>query len=525
MKALFRGLKFTAWLLVATAVLVELLLQAGAVVVFLAHRPATQVAPLARTKSVLCVGDSWTHGMGSSDSTMHSYPAVLERLLLQSPDPSWRVTNGGQSGQNSRDVLLRLDSQLEESKPSIVCVLVGRNDRWSRPEQVQGATATERHDGYRFRWRLPRLAAWIADSARVQATEPATNGPEWQTKSLPTRATYEDQPWTWPNSSQMQAFRSKAWGLMSKNDVSGALTEFEACRALGDDPETHGALAHAYRISGQDAPSLRSLDWLRQQWSETKSVWVGRPLMQALSSWSRDEDSYEIAREFTQLFPDDSMGWGELGRSCFNLGRFEEARPPLDRCFATDKQPSYYALLRVKVEEFTHRPGPAARALFESYAAHNDTTWARSALNAITESPELTEQVLLDAFDAFLCDAGTRARLQILINGALVARDGTAAKRVLENHLEQIMTKCRSRNATVVFLEYPIDTPFRGTLGDVADSLGAKHIDVYSMFRKRTSEPQLQSMRSPDGHVNDDGYRIMAECVFEGLAPLLQAPK
>ncbi len=123
-----RWLAFTSFVLVATAALIELLLQSGAYAVYLANRKDIEAAQ-PQTRTVLCIGDSWTHGMGTSNAAQHSYPSVLERVLRERTKQDWSVVNGGQSGQNSRDVLLRLQSQLDTVKPQVVCVLVGRNDQ------------------------------------------------------------------------------------------------------------------------------------------------------------------------------------------------------------------------------------------------------------------------------------------------------------------------------------------------------------------------------------------------------------
>ena len=54
---------------------------------------------------VLCVGDSFTFGIGAS-STDTSYPSQLQTLLnAQGSDAHWRVINFGKPGANSGEVL------------------------------------------------------------------------------------------------------------------------------------------------------------------------------------------------------------------------------------------------------------------------------------------------------------------------------------------------------------------------------------------------------------------------------------
>lgn len=70
---------------------------------------------------VLALGDSLTQGVGTS-SPAHAWPAVFERLS------SWRVVNGGVSGDTSDMALARLPALLREHRPQLVIVSIGGND-------------------------------------------------------------------------------------------------------------------------------------------------------------------------------------------------------------------------------------------------------------------------------------------------------------------------------------------------------------------------------------------------------------
>ena len=85
---------------------------------------------------VLCVGDSFTFGLGASGEG--SYPHQLE-LLLAETLPGVSVVNGGRPGQDSAQVLRRLPAQLRTVAPRVVYLLVGYNDRWSHPRPVPAA--------------------------------------------------------------------------------------------------------------------------------------------------------------------------------------------------------------------------------------------------------------------------------------------------------------------------------------------------------------------------------------------------
>jgi lysophospholipase L1-like esterase len=163
-KSTSQRIRSVALSILVTLILVEAFLQVAALAVWLRYRPDAADAPLAGERSVLCLGDSFTFGLGAS-STEHSYPAALEGALRKD-DPLWRVINGGWPGANSREVLSALDQHLVKTRPAAVYVLVGINDTWSRPDRadagIPGGDATR----FRWRWRTARLAALAARAGR-----------------------------------------------------------------------------------------------------------------------------------------------------------------------------------------------------------------------------------------------------------------------------------------------------------------------------------------------------------------------
>lgn len=81
-------LRTSLLLALVSLLLLECALQGAAVVAWLWHRPAERTQAVAAENTILCVGDSWTYGIGSSDPS-RSYPMQLQRIL-----------NEGKSGQH-----------------------------------------------------------------------------------------------------------------------------------------------------------------------------------------------------------------------------------------------------------------------------------------------------------------------------------------------------------------------------------------------------------------------------------------
>jgi len=92
-----------------------------------AQSPFQPVLPAAKAAlretgklTIVAIGSSTTAGAGASAEDM-SYPYVLqEELRRRLPDAEVSVVNKGVGGQSAYDMLLRMDSDVIEQKPSVV---------------------------------------------------------------------------------------------------------------------------------------------------------------------------------------------------------------------------------------------------------------------------------------------------------------------------------------------------------------------------------------------------------------------
>jgi lysophospholipase L1-like esterase len=80
-------------------------------------------------KIILCVGDSYTHGVGASEG--ESYPDWLEAMLDKTYPDKYKVINLGVPGINTEEQLEILRSALQMVKVDIVITIGGMNDHWS----------------------------------------------------------------------------------------------------------------------------------------------------------------------------------------------------------------------------------------------------------------------------------------------------------------------------------------------------------------------------------------------------------
>jgi len=81
------------------------------------------------TKAILCVGDSFTEGVGAS-SSLTSYPAQLENLLKKNGKP-YAVTNIGKTRANSSQVVRMLGQALRQNTPEAAIIMCGSANIWN----------------------------------------------------------------------------------------------------------------------------------------------------------------------------------------------------------------------------------------------------------------------------------------------------------------------------------------------------------------------------------------------------------
>lgn len=514
------------WLPFATlavlAASIEGAMQAAAYVLWLQQRKP--IAP-ASGKVVLCVGDSWTHGIGSLDPAAGSYPAQLQSSLHQHGLREWSVVNCGLGGQNSRDVLERLPSQLAEYRPQWVCILVGQNDVWSAPEKAAAdQQATFDHSAYRFRWRLPRLLKWALGnvSMEVQAGPAARDPVEWAPRKVEEPANpYAAEPSTWPWSEDISRRKEAAYRLSVTSDFPAAVKAYEALRAeLPGDPSVRSELVRVYAALARKEESAKELDWLRRAWQETSGYWIGRAFTQALRDGDRWPECISAATAFVERFPKSDHVWALKAFAEWQVGAIDTALASIDRAIALRFDRWHYHT-RHKILLQGRRDAEAAiQALLDAYAIDNDAEFLARNLRAMTAPSFLARAVELARNHT--AEAGSRQRMVAIAEECLRNGDRARMESVLASHLERMVVAVRNAGAEPVVLCYPWNTPACSVLRRTADEHGVAFVDVITPFTARIAGRPVEEVRAPDGHCNDAGYGIVAGIVEERLLPLLR---
>lgn len=568
----------------ATLVALESTLQVGALLVSTLNAHDTDVDtadPLART--VLCVGDSFTHGMGSS-TMAGSYPAQLENLLRHQLGDAWRTVNRGWPGRNSREVLELLDEQMAACRPAVLCVCVGANDAWSRPELLtlgSDPVSSPPSDGFRWRFRTARLVAWLlgklrggafADPTPPPASQPPAAasplagttwaaGDAWLHFGKDGRLLYGGLEFLWRADGSALTIRrlsgeesTAEWTL---HDGQLTLSGPAFPSPLHLRPTRDPAAAIDPHLEGWAAWQRRDLA-AAQSWFESAidSAADGAPrsresLAQVLMERGRRSEAraqMEWLSAEHERQPDDEDVAVALAGVMVLHGEWQHGRKLLleltrqfpesaevwkrygDLAFQAGEAGTGRAALERALELAAPEHTPAIHVWLSQALVRHD---ARSALDHLVTYFVLTgddrttmrwlhqypRPLVQEVLDSRNLDGTLRHRFESLHRAASEPADAVAE--VFAAHLEQIIARAQRARCLPVLVGYPRRGALEAACRQAAARTGAAFVDVAAEFERRLLERRELELFVADGHCNDAGYGVMAAIVAERIAALV----
>lgn len=528
-------LRRTIYIALATALLLELVLQVLAVAFWLfGSKPEVEVPP--GHKVVLCVGDSFTFGMGASDRA-GSYPAQLERIVRDRVGADWSVVNAGHPGNSSREVLIELGRQIDSVRPRAVCVVVGANDDWSLPEPLtlygedpeQWLAPSEFRFEYRT-WRLIRTARSrrpFDTAATSKSNDPGPAAPRPKSKAEPIETLVEPR---------MERELFATWRAAREALASGALDRAEAkglelLARAGEDSElaaiARAHLARVYSKRGATAKLDATLADLRSQHERRPRERTAVEWLQAMRDLGREAAALEFARAMSERYPDSARVHGIRAFLEMQHGRHEYAAHAIDRAIALEDpgaEGRYRSLLRTRFQIL--RETDAEAALASLLASHEfGATVAETRMLLQFAAWDYDREAFAQRVDAVVSDPVARREL-LSTYDSIVDQGETQRKKIATYrwHLEQVIARCRQAGARVVFASYPHqqDTWYRREAEQLADEAGVIWADTATAVGEALTADPTAELFVADGHCNDAGYRLMAEAIADALAPSLR---
>jgi lysophospholipase L1-like esterase len=494
--------------LLASAVLLELVLQAGALYVSWAHeRPPVVRATDAGTR-VLCVGDSFTYGAGAS-SLAHAYPAQLEaRLRARGLDV--RVANAGKPGQASYDVATTLAEHLRTVAPAFVCVLVGTNDRWAPPRVfTRGSEAPE--PGFRLEWRTARLwhILWEGRAPRAHAAEaPAVAA---RMKRVPAGADPV----------------ARARRLLASGDAL-ALAAIDA--ALAQMPERGDELRNlklrALWTFGRRAELAAFAAQLAAGFDlATATPAQADTVLRAIQFTGDAERAEELARAVTRRHPELVLPWQILAnRAWVENADWRTAEADFEHGLGLlgpdGPAGSRGALLRRLGEVLAEaKPEKAVRCIVEAMFVD-----AKPRLSQLVLRKQ-REHIPVQVLDDYLASARLTPEQERQVRNLRESAYAETPQRLsaFAENLRAIADLCRAAGAEPLFVTYPFAQPdIEGVCAEVAEAAGVRLVSTLEPMQRTLEGHAQDDFFVADGHCNDAGYAVIADAVAGVLGALLE---
>lgn len=532
---------------VAFLVTLELTLQIGALVMAMFLPPAERAGP----GPVLCVGDSFTFGVGAT-SPASSYPGQLTAALAARGLPGIAVSNAGFPGQHSGDVLSKLPGQLTPTT-KVLCVLVGANDSWRHPARVDPAelaaqATTSTGSSFQWCWRTARLFQLITqfDAKAWQQTGDGKAAAKFEaniataadqtaaamengflalakcglvTSNAPTGRYAPDR--TLP-SARNDAFRQR----MEAGDFPQACATAE--QSAHDHPDSPLALQQvvaAAARTGQRDKALAAIDRLVKLGKTHPTAAATECLADAYLTSGQPDLAIATAAQRIAEQPLSIVAWDSLQQAAFVLGRREDALQAMPETFRLlgRSQPSRSAFIARNFARFwlESDPDKATGLLVGAWLVDRNVEETRIAF--MVAAPVI-ERRRFEAAVAAIGDA-EHAALRVL---AAILDDVYAGKgadewgTVLREHLVAMHALAQRRGITMVILGYPFhQQQVEQNQRAAAQALGVPFVAIGERFDRELRTRTVVDLFVPDGHCNDAGYAILAEMVAQAVAPLL----
>ncbi|HIE72366.1 MAG TPA: hypothetical protein EYP98_20590, partial [Planctomycetes bacterium] len=490
-------------IVVLSIVLLEVVLQIASYVTYLTYSRDQVATGAEGGATILCIGDSYTFGLGSS-SPEETYPATLQRQLKKQRLAEPTVINAGWPGHNSRDLLQQLDAQLAAHSPDLVLVLVGINDTWSKPEHLELGEGTGSATGsnWAWRWRTGRLFAWAFGGSAPPVADAETA--ESASESAP-------QAGTGPP-------LQRAWGHVGAGNLRAAVVAFD--EALERQPEDaltiHKGLAQTHSSLNQSDEARHSLQWIEGEHARAETQQTTEALVDALVAVGEHERAFEVVSAGVRAHGASHRLWWNLGEGHYRHWQLDAAEQAYDRCLLLS--PPHESVWRASVMRACARTcyerdaGKSLKLVIRSLLLDGNLGLCIVAMKPARSrySANLAKQCMAELGLAPAQQGAAQQLVTVMLSMTDVPQKDEAMCRIFDSHLRQIIERCDQAGAEVMLMTYPMPTPF---IVDIVRALGKKTgatvVDVLRLFE--ITALSREDLFIPDGHCSGRGYRLMGE--------------
>jgi len=481
--------------LVATVVLLEVALRIVGMIHF---REVTARKGEVRGSdyTILCVGDSFTFGIGASAGG--DYPRQLERLLnLKIRNRRFVVVNRGVGGYNTSQILNNFPAWVDEIKPDLIVVMAGGANAWNywgyRSYKRGDSVLSSMHDQlYRIRiFKLIKLLQKKFPDAirllnvRIKAS-PGNAGYNASLGSIYTELDQYEKAIEWfkagiqmdPNDADN--YRGLGYVYKKLGDYTQSVGWFKkAIKMCPGDPELYAEVGRTY-LRGNE--SDKAISWFKRGIAVDASHSINYYGIGCVYSWLRNhEEAIKWFKKGIRIDPDYSNNYTGIGYAYRDLGRPEKA-------IHWFKQG-----IRTNLDDIANYEG-----LAEVYVYTGDI---------------VSEEILELLGEVSKRNPIAREYTKMFENKRHIRLE---VAEWMESDLQKLIGMCREKQIPIVLQNYPEMTTLIGPSREFAEGHAVLFVDNCKAFSEMWERgEQRVNYFVPDGHCNDLGYSVVAKNIYD----------
>ncbi len=442
---------------------------------------SSQVEACPECRRILCVGDSYTYGIGATAG--HDFPTLLQGRLAADRGPV-RVFNAGIPGANTGYILAALPDHLALTQPEAVVVLAGganRHNLFGLEAFQQRSSVGAQIEAWTYRIRVVRFLRNAITRMRNQRADHAreggapdllrdTSGPELYAR------------WRARDGRPVDDRFVRAGQLLAVGDLEGAQALYEAgAQAQPDDAAWLWGQAECAR-------GRRDYEGARQLYER------------AIALDPHDPVSHYALGE---LFQDQDDPGNPGGPEAFRAGI------AADPTFARN-----YCGLGRWAASFEQDLAAAAGWFEKGIEADPSDALCYSQMAATVHGTQYADrlQALLERH----AEAGTEVEDLLHYTGPRMA--ATTMDAWIRDDLTRIVTLSEQAGARVILQTYPQQWAANSVIRDVAAETSATLVDMERELERMAADGQdVARLTIADGHYSDMGNDIVAAALVEAM--------
>lgn len=460
--------------------------------------------------NILCMGDSFTQGVGASGME-YSYPMQLQRYLTKKSFFNWKVFNSGVASSNSSELVHFIPKLFENFSVDYLCILIGLNDSWNYNlvgEGISNRTGNFISNGNKLiPWRLcfrtlklfKMLVKYYQDVKKAKDVSPGKNNISRKAENpqdlyiLGRRLLSENRP-------------QEASEIFTKI-ISMAPGHLDAQIQLADsyipqkriDEAKKLALTVREKILNNHSPIHMRLAWIFIHLQEFQYA-------------------YDEIEQYKKDYPDEAEIYEAMGDIATRQYDYDVAEAYFQKAInkAPQRSVSYRPLGLIYVLRDKNFE-KALNLLFKAYLLEKNKPITEFYLIIFTSLCHVSGDYFMELLNKFKIELGMDSNAYNELRMIYEKINNKFEPGIVRKNLVEISNLCLQSKVTPVFITYPMYTEVNKVIREFCLEKNELMIDAEATFNDLLINNAREKYFVPDNHLTNEGYGILASKIGEFL--------